>query len=62
MHASLLAQDFLASFQARNEYFLGALVTVKAGDGPGSPLQVRDARSRPLMSSCLMRKAHPKIK
>ena len=48
----VLLQDFLASYHAKSEYFLGAIVTVRAGDGPGSPMQVNMGPCMGVCGSC----------
>ena len=41
MPSAACLQDFMASYKAGSEYFLGAIVTTRSGDGLNEPLQVQ---------------------
>jgi len=41
-----MVDDFRKAYQAKQEYFLGAIVTTRAGEGPESAYQVIDGQQR----------------
>lgn len=41
-----MVDDFYKAYQAKQEYFLGAIVTTRSGEGPGSAYQVIDGQQR----------------